>query len=74
MQSVVYAECRKHGHHAECHYAECRYAECRKHAHYAECPYAECRDAECRGAATRASAINVFNLRNSLKSYRVCLS
>ncbi len=29
MLSVIYAECRKQAHYAECHYAECRYAECR---------------------------------------------
>ncbi len=29
MLSVIYAECRKKAHYAECHYAECRYAECR---------------------------------------------
>ncbi len=29
MLSVIYAECRKQAHDAECHYAECRYAECR---------------------------------------------
>jgi hypothetical protein len=37
MQSVIYAECRKQAHYAECHYAECYYAEC----HYAECHYDE---------------------------------
>ncbi len=40
--SVVYAECYK-----QIHYAECRYAEC----HYAECRYAECHYAEYRGAS-----------------------
>ncbi len=39
MLSVVYAECRKKAHYAECCYAECCYAECC----YAECCYAECR-------------------------------
>jgi hypothetical protein len=29
MLSVIYAECRKQAHYAECHYTECRYAECR---------------------------------------------
>jgi hypothetical protein len=38
MLSVIYAECPKQAHYAECHNAEC---------HYAECRYAEC-----RGAAT----------------------
>ncbi len=33
MLSVVYAECCKRTHYAECRYAEFRYAEC----HYAEC-------------------------------------
>jgi hypothetical protein len=28
MMSVVYAECHKQTHYAECRYAECRYAEC----------------------------------------------
>jgi hypothetical protein len=51
MLNVIYAECRKHAHYAEClyavcHYTECLYAEC----HYAECLYAECRNAECRDA------------------------
>jgi hypothetical protein len=32
MLSVVYAECLKQTHYAECHYAECRYAKC----HFAE--------------------------------------
>jgi hypothetical protein len=41
MLSVIYVECRKQAHYAECHYAECHYAEC----HYAECHYAECRGA-----------------------------
>ncbi len=36
MLSVVYTECRKQTHYAQCHYAECRYTECR---------YAECRGA-----------------------------
>jgi hypothetical protein len=36
MRSVIYTECRK-----QAHYAECRYAEC----HYVECRYAECRGA-----------------------------
>jgi hypothetical protein len=27
MMSVIYGECRKQAHYAECHYAECRYAE-----------------------------------------------
>jgi hypothetical protein len=39
--SVIYAECRKQAHYAECRYAECHYAECR----YAECRYAEYRSA-----------------------------
>ncbi len=26
---VIYAECSKLAHYAECRYAECRYAECR---------------------------------------------
>ncbi len=26
---VIYAECRKQAHYAECHYTECRYAKCR---------------------------------------------
>jgi hypothetical protein len=46
MLDVIYAECRKLAHYAECLYAECRYPECR----YAECHYAECHYAECRGA------------------------
>ncbi len=29
MLRVIYGECRKQAHYAECHYAECRYAECR---------------------------------------------
>ncbi len=29
MLSVVYIECHKQTHYAECRYAECRYAECR---------------------------------------------
>ncbi len=29
MLSVVYGECHKQAHYAECHYAEFRYAECR---------------------------------------------
>ncbi len=29
MLIVVYPECRKQTHYAECRYAECRYAECR---------------------------------------------
>ncbi len=33
MLRVIYAECRKQTHYAECHYAECRYVDCR----YAEC-------------------------------------
>ncbi len=36
MLSVIYAECRKQNHYAECLNAECRYA--------------GCRSAECRGA------------------------
>ncbi len=28
LLSVIYAECRKQAHYAECHYGECRYAEC----------------------------------------------
>jgi hypothetical protein len=50
MLSVIYAECRKQGHYAECYYDECCYDECC----YAECHlclvsfmlsvvYAECR-------------------------------
>ncbi len=32
---VIYAECRKEAHYAECCYAECRHAECRgAHATY----------------------------------------
>jgi hypothetical protein len=27
--SVLYAQCRKQTHNAECHYGECRYADCR---------------------------------------------
>ncbi len=37
MLRVVYGECRKQAHYAECHYAECRYPECR---------YTECRGAK----------------------------
>ncbi len=37
MLSVIYAECHKQAHDAECYNAEFRYAECR---------YAECRSAE----------------------------
>ncbi len=33
MLSVIYAECRKETHFAECHYAENHYVEC----HYAMC-------------------------------------
>ncbi len=33
MLNVIYAECRKQAHYAECLYAEYRYAGC----HYAEC-------------------------------------
>jgi hypothetical protein len=29
LNVVVYVECRKQTHDAECHYAECHYAECR---------------------------------------------
>ncbi len=29
MLNVIYAECRKLAHCAQCRYAECRYAECR---------------------------------------------
>ncbi len=29
MPSVIYAQCRKYAHYAECSYAEARYAECR---------------------------------------------
>jgi hypothetical protein len=29
MLSVIYVECRKEAHYAECRYAECRYAESR---------------------------------------------
>ncbi len=28
MLGVIYAECHKQAHYAECLYAECRYAEC----------------------------------------------
>ncbi len=38
MLIVVYPECRKQTHYAECRYAKCRYAECR---------YAKCRSAPC---------------------------
>jgi hypothetical protein len=51
MLNVIFAECRKQAHYAECHYVECRYAECRyAECHYAECCYAVCRYVECRGA------------------------
>jgi hypothetical protein len=33
MLGVIYAECHKQTHYAECRNAVCRYAEC----HYAEC-------------------------------------
>ncbi len=46
MLSVIYAECRKKNHYAECLNAECRYAGCL----YVECRYTRCRSAECRGA------------------------
>jgi hypothetical protein len=39
--SIIYAECRKQAHNAECRCAECRYAGCR---------YADCRYADCHGA------------------------
>jgi hypothetical protein len=29
LLSVIYAECLKQAHYAECHYAECCYVECR---------------------------------------------
>jgi hypothetical protein len=45
MLSVIYAECRK-----EAHYAQCHYAECRKEAHYAEGHYPQCHYAVCGGA------------------------
>jgi hypothetical protein len=32
-EGVIYAECRKQPHYAECHFAECCYGKCR----YAEC-------------------------------------
>ncbi len=53
MLNVIYAECRKQTHYAECRYAERRYTECRyaecwcAEYLYAECRYAECRYAEC---------------------------
>jgi hypothetical protein len=40
MLSVIYAECRKQAHYAECRYAECRYAECR----YADCRHSQSGD------------------------------
>ncbi len=29
MQSVIYTDCSKQAHYAQCYYAECRYDECR---------------------------------------------
>jgi hypothetical protein len=59
MLSVIYAECHKQTHCAECRYAECHYAEC----HYAECRYAECHYAECRGAVLLAATVNVISCK-----------
>ncbi len=57
MLSVIYAECRKQAHYAECHVSftvmlnvimlsvvmlSVIYAECRKQTHYAECHNVEC--------------------------------
>jgi hypothetical protein len=62
--SVIYAECHKYAHYAQCHYAECRYAEC----HYAECRYAECHYAECRGA-TKGVDTNVPLFQKKMKTF-----
>jgi hypothetical protein len=51
MLSVIYAECRKQAHYAECHYAECCYAECR---------YAECRGAGWKGLPEKNTLTFVY--------------
>jgi hypothetical protein len=61
LNVVVYGECRKQTHDAECHYAECCYAEC----HYAECCYVECHYAECHYAECRGAQEITQNLFGS---------
>jgi hypothetical protein len=56
MLSVIYDECLKQVHYAECYYADCRYAECR---------YTKCRYAECRGTPKTLSR----DLHSSLSSH-----
>jgi hypothetical protein len=74
MLSVIYAECHKYAHYAECHYAECCYAECHyAECHYAECHYAECRYAECHYAecqgATMGADTNVPLFEKKMKTF-----
>ncbi len=69
MLSVIYTECLKLGHYAQCCYAECHYAECLKLGHYAQCCYAECHYAECHNAECRHAecrgAVQKFFLRKT---------
>jgi hypothetical protein len=64
MLSVIYAECCKRVHNAQCHYAECHYAEC----HYAECHYAECRGAAKKDEHTASTRLGLIRFDIQRKS------
>jgi hypothetical protein len=76
MLNVIYAECSKQTHYAECRYAECHYAEYR----YAECRHAEYRYAECPSAMLSAFykfirlKCKLMTVRNTLAYYILVLN